>query len=517
MINLGSIFRSFIEPGREAVSQPGLTGLLGAKKLLFLSVNKLNNQRRTNIITLVWMMFILVACQSTGPAPSSTVTPTVKSPTALASQSSAPQPTRTPTVPATPSSTLGVEPQALKSVTIAFWHVWNERPGAVLEDLVAEFNAQNEWGIRVNSQYMGTYDEQFTSVMAALDTPGQPDLVVGYSYQAAAWDENGQVVDLNPYVTDPIWGASQASDDFFPPFWTSDVMDGKRLGIPALRTGQYLFYNQTWAEELGFSSIPETPTQFRQQACAAAAANQQDDDPNNDGTGGYVISTDYSAILAWIEGFGGEIVANQTNAYQFDTRSVRDTFHYLRDLYDQGCAWLPEDQLPDTDFATRRGLFTSGSLLDVPEQFYTFSQTANRDQWTLIPYPSTQGESVVDVYGPSFEILKSTPERELAAWLFVRWLSEPENQARFTSATSSLPLRETTRQFMGAQPLSGPWQAAVDLIDKARPEPALGSWMNVRWAVSDAATQLFRYYFSIDQVPTLVKLLDSTAQELQER
>ena len=37
----------------------------------------------------------------------------------------------------------------------------------------------------------------------------------------------------------------------------------------------------------------------------------------------------------------------------------------------------------------------------------------------------------------------------------------------------------------------------------------------MRWAVNDASTQLFRYYFTIDQVPSLVKLLDETAERVE--
>jgi multiple sugar transport system substrate-binding protein len=490
--------------------------MTGRNKLLFSSQNTLTSRLSTSI-RLTWLIIVLVACQATGNAPDITLTPVDQSATPTPTRRTATPATRTPTAIATPASTLGVEPQELDGMSVTFWHVWNGLPGSALDSLVTEFNTQNEWGIRINSRFMGTFDEQFNSVTAALDTSDRPDIVVGYNYQAATWDTDGQLIDLNPYVNDPIWGLGQASEDFFSPFWNSDVVDGKRLGFPALRTGQYLFYNQTWAEELGFNTAPSTPTQFRQQACAAARANQQDDDSENDGTGGYIVSTDYSAILAWIGGFGGDILSSQASGYQFDTRPVRDTFHYLRDLYDRGCAWLSEDQLPDSDFAARRGLFASGSLLDIPEQFYTFSQTSNRDRWTLIPYPSTQGNPAVDVYGPSFEILKSTSQRELAAWLFIRWLSEPENQIRFTSATSSLPLRGESQKLMATNPLSPQWQAAVDAIQYARPEPALRSWMNVRWAVSDATTQLFRYYFTIDQVSTLVELLDSTAQELQDR
>ena len=39
----------------------------------------------------------------------------------------------------------------------------------------------------------------------------------------------------------------------------------------------------------------------------------------------------------------------------------------------------------------------------------------------------------------------------------------------------------------------------------------------MRWAVSDAATQLFRWYFTMEQLPDTVKLLDRTATELHNR
>jgi hypothetical protein len=54
------------------------------------------------------------------------------------------------------------------------------------------------------------------------------------------------------------------------------------------------------------------------------------------------------------------------------------------------------------------------------------------------------------------------------------------------------------------------------MLPSARSEPPFPSWGTVRWAVSDAATQLFRYYFTARQVPELLKLLDQTAAELHE-
>jgi ABC-type glycerol-3-phosphate transport system substrate-binding protein len=37
----------------------------------------------------------------------------------------------------------------------------------------------------------------------------------------------------------------------------------------------------------------------------------------------------------------------------------------------------------------------------------------------------------------------AAPERQLAAWLFIKWLTEPEQSARWTRATDYLPVRRS--------------------------------------------------------------------------
>ncbi len=55
------------------------------------------------------------------------------------------------------------------------------------------------------------------------------------------------------------------------------------------QSAQVMFYNNTWASELGFDAAPQTADEFKEQACAAAAANDADDTPDNDGTGGLCL------------------------------------------------------------------------------------------------------------------------------------------------------------------------------------------------------------------------------------
>jgi ABC-type glycerol-3-phosphate transport system substrate-binding protein len=227
-------------------------------------------------------------------------------------------------------------------------------------------------GIQAQASYQGNYDELSESVRAAQEDGGLPDLVTSYLYQAQAWEteesgpQAGQakgrsqgagtpgevLVELDPYVDDPVWGFSpEEQSDFYPAYWEQDVVDGRRLGIPAQRSAQFLYYNLSWAEELGFDEPPATPEQFRRQACTAAEANQQDDDPDNDLTGGWIISTHYATVSAWIHAFGGEIArANASGSggsYQFDTPEAEESLRFLRDLHDQGCAWLAEGENGD--------------------------------------------------------------------------------------------------------------------------------------------------------------------------
>jgi multiple sugar transport system substrate-binding protein/sn-glycerol 3-phosphate transport system substrate-binding protein len=386
--------------------------------------------------------------------------------------------------------------------------------------MVDEFNRQNEWGLAVVPTYQDGYDELFEQVSIEQENGVAPDIVVSYLHQALVWDAEYGLADLTSYVGDPVWGLPGAGADYYPVFWEQDHLDGRRLGIPAQRSGQLLFYNATWARELGFDAAPHTPDAFADQACAAANANQQDADPDNDGTGGWIIDTDYPAVLGWLYAFDAQIVQGRIGSartsYRFDAPEVEEALNFLRGMYDDGCAWISESALPYDEFADRKALFVVGSVIDIPEQMEALRTAGGHDRWTVIPFPSAMGQSAFAVYGPSFYILTSSAERQLAGWELIKWLSVPERQARLVEATGSFPLRASMLDDLVEYSERYPqWFEAVDeLTRSARTEPQLASWRIVRWTLSDAATQLFRSYFTIEQVPELIRFWDSTAAEL---
>ncbi len=163
---------------------------------------------------------------------------------------------RTPTQPAhtpTPQETLDLTDEDLRGTVIHFYHAWSGESGKVIRQLVDEFNLSNRWGIVVVPVMHSSYDELNAELDISLAQRNPPDLAAAYLHQALSWNLVGGLVELDRYVNDPNWGmSSDEQADFYPVFWEQDILAEKRLGIPAQRSGQMLYYNRSWAEELGF-------------------------------------------------------------------------------------------------------------------------------------------------------------------------------------------------------------------------------------------------------------------------
>jgi ABC-type glycerol-3-phosphate transport system substrate-binding protein len=412
---------------------------------------------------------------------------------------------------------VGVDMADLNGVTIEFWHVWDGVVGEALQGIVDEFNATNEYGITVEAYDQGNYGDIFNNMNAAINTGDLPDVAVGYNNQYLAWDAAGNViVDLTEYVNDPMVGLDEATiADFYPSFWAQDDIDGKRLGIPAQRSGQFMFYNATWAQELGFDGPPTTPEEFKEQACATVEANNTDDNPDNDGTGGWFLNTGSSTLAGWIFAFGGEI-ENPGEGYNFNTPEAVEAFTFLKEMYDEGCAWTPENRYPNPEFATRQGLYYTSSIAGLPFQQAAFEDVGNTDEWTVIPFPSKGGgDPVIDIYGPSFAMVEATPEEQLASWIFMSWFTEPQNQAAWVESSGYYPTRASTMDYLESYIADNPqWAASRDLLEFGKFEPRYESWSSVRYEMQDAAAEMFQEGFDNATIADLLAELDAAAAEL---
>jgi ABC-type glycerol-3-phosphate transport system substrate-binding protein len=457
---------------------------------------------------LVSSLFFISACAPPTPLTNATST-------ARPNQTENVSPTETPT-PA--GSSLNVESEALRGIQVTVWHPWFGAEASLFQSQVAQFNTENEWGIIVSEQGQGNYSELFLQTDAAIEDSSYPQIVIGFPEHALEWQEH--VVDLNPYVTDPLYGLSPADVSDFPTVvWSQDEVDGKRFAIPAQRTARFLLYNQSWARELGFESPPATSVEFEQQACAAHKAVGTDEDPDNDALGGWLIDTHAMTPLSWMIAFGGGV--QEEKGYRFLTPGNIAAFRFVKTLQQKNCAWVASLDLPVPDrFAGRQALFVTASLEDLPAQVRAFSAANNTDEWTVLKFPGEERDALV-VYGSSLMMFESDDVTQLASWLFMRWILSAENQARWVQSTGLFPLRSSTMELLGDYSASHPqWAEAVGLLSDGTTTPQLASWRLVRVMLEDGFRDMFDIIRHPDltdgQVPLILKQMNDTAEDLND-
>ena len=85
--------------------------------------------------------------------------------------------------------------------------------------------------------------------------------------------------------------------------------------------------------------------------------------------------------------------------------------------------------------------------------------------WSITNLPTDLLQPQVSVHGPAFSLFQSTPEKQLAAWLFLKWFTAPEQQARWARTFGVLPVRASTVDFLEGYIVENPrYDIALGLL-----------------------------------------------------
>ena len=426
--------------------------------------------------------------------------------------------TTTPFVPTpSPVSTEAVDLNAVSlpaGIELEFWHPWSGELANLMAELVEQFNQDNQWDIHVTTQVHADQLVLLQDMEQVAANGDYPDVVAAPSAYLKSWYRQGwPLLDLTTYVDSADYGLETAQvQAFLPVFWKNDLLDEVRLGLPAYRDGRFIFYNQSWAEQLGFEAYPQTSADFQTQACAAATANLADAQLENNGTGGWLFDTQSLTLLSWLRAFNGDDLIRADGEISFVEAGSQTALEYLFDLYNQDCAWTGKQGEPFQYFADRYALFYSGDNQDIFTQEIVNQNAKSDDNWMLIPYPSDSSRPVVFVDGDSYAIFQKDVDKELAAWLFLRYLSSTENQIRVVEATGSLPLSTITigqlSDFRQAHPV---WDQSLQYLALAQPIPDTPGWMDAEAVLSDMAWQL-KFTAAKENLPAILSEAERIVQ-----
>ena len=374
---------------------------------------------------------------------------------------------------------------------VTFWYQHTRERETALQELIAEYNESNEHGIVVKGEYAGAYSDIYNKMVVGIQGDALPSLVVAYQNQAMAYYRDGGIVDIAPYMNSPKWGLSaDEKSDFIQSFLEQDLIGGAQVGFPPNRSLEVFYYNVDWLRELGFDSPPRTWDEFAQM-CRLARDNPFSRSEDKDRSLGFLIEAEASRLASLVFTRGGDLVDETSSRYTIETPAMRGALSMLRGLMEDGSIELMGEEYGDQrEFAAGQVLFILRSSSGLP--FVTSAVEDGLDfTWTVTYPPNEVEEPIINVYGASVSLCKTTPQQQLAAWLFIKWFTEPAQQARWVRASNYFPVRRSTASELGDYfEENARYKAAFELLDFGKSEPTLSGYQQVRRVLQEAMVEI---------------------------
>lgn len=330
-----------------------------------------------------------------------------------------------------------------KNIEVVYWHNRPQRDQELIQSMLDEFNRTNPYGIRARAEIAGaSYNDVYNKINAAIQAGQPPDIAVAYQNQAAFYRNQGAVIDLTPFIKSKKYGLTEEDlKDYFPIFLESDAnpqFQGERLGFPTQRSVEVMYYNADWLRQLGYTEPPRDWKTWEEVACKAS-------DPANKKYG-WAFRHDASNFASMVFSRGGRILSPDGSAYVFNSPAGVESLAMIQRMFKNKCAVeIPVGERfgEQNRFGNGEVLFVFASSSGLP--FYREAvEKGAKFNWDISLLPYTE-KPAINLYGASVSVFKTTPERELAAWLVIKFLGERPQTVKWAVNTGYLPVRQSAK------------------------------------------------------------------------
>ena len=372
--------------------------------------------------------------------------------------------------------------------TVRFWGLGRE--GEVVASLVPEFERRNP-GIRVQVQQMpwtAAHEKMLTAFVGAA-TPDVAQLGNTWVPEFAAL---GALAPLDARIAR---SSSVKAAGFFPGIWATNVVNDTAFGIPWYVDTRAMFYRPDLLRRAGVGRPPETWEEWRDAMRRVKAL------------GG---ATEFGALLPLDEWAlpvllglqaGSPLLTPGGRRGAFRDPRFREAFAFYVSLFEEGLApAVANTQISNVyqEFARGRFAFYVTGPWNVGE-FRRRLPADMQDAWAVAPLPGPRGaERGASLAGGSSLVLFERSTEQDAAWRFIEYLAEPEQQLRFLELTGDLPAR--------VEPWSDPKLAGDAALrafgiqlSRAKPTPAVPEIELLVQRVAQYAEQAARKRMTVDE------------------
>lgn len=329
-----------------------------------------------------------------------------------------------------------------ETVEVEFWHSMDASNGETLETLIDNFNESQD-DIYVNPIYQGSYADSLTKLRTNLRSDSHPVLYQSNFISSGPIIDTEMVVPMQDFVEEDGYDLSQLNQNILGAY---EMGEGELYAMPFNSSTLLLYYNKDMFEENGLD--PEQPPETYEEFTEVAATL------TDENTYGAAINISSYFIEQLITVQGAELVNNGNGrGEELPTESLMNseeaimTYTWWEDLINNGYMMNMGSGGHEAFLSEEAGI-TFGSTA-VLNKLMEGSEGKFEVGTGFIPYPEDkEGEGGVSVGGGSLYIMDNKPEEEQqAAWEFVKYLMEPEQQGYWYINTGYFPVNDSAYEL----------------------------------------------------------------------
>jgi sn-glycerol 3-phosphate transport system substrate-binding protein len=344
---------------------------------------------------------------------------------------------------ATPSGqTPGAGPQG-GTVTIDFWHSESAANGDTLERLASRFNSSQD-EVRVRPVFQGTDEETIAKLVTSLSSGQVPAIALLAEVDTQMMIDSGAATPVQDFIDRESYDLSDLDEKSIQTFTVQD----KLWAMPFCAGMGLLYYNKVAFREVELD--PERPPQDLEEVRQYSEKLLKRDAAGNVVRSGIAID-----IQGWTERIlaeHGDLFADNNNGRDgratkvlFDNDDGRWLFQWWHDMVDSGLAFNVGRNPTFADgflaIASGRAAMTISYSAALRSVIDTLEKGMESIELGVGPLPGVPGGTGAPLLtSRNLWILNLRPEREQeAAWKFIKWLVEPEQQAEWFIGSGYMP------------------------------------------------------------------------------
>lgn len=321
-------------------------------------------------------------------------------------------------------------------ITIEMWHYMNGKQAEILNEIIADFNANNGKGITVNAVSQGSITDLNKKVIAAAQSNTLPAIVNVYPDLATGLIEEGNVVDLSSFINDETVGMADEMDDFVDAFIeeTAQWGDDAIYGLPMTKSVEVVYVNKDMLESLGYTLEDLEDVTFEKLAEISNKAVEEL------GVAGFGFDSASNAFISPLK-MGGYEFISADGTINVDNEWTREFMTFFQEQVQSGAfRTVGEDRFLSNPFVNGKLLCYQGSSAG-----YAHLNNDGAFEIAVVEVPVFEGkENAVIQQGASlFATTDVSEEAQYASYEFMKFLTNTENTAKFATGTGYLPVRES--------------------------------------------------------------------------